>query len=177
MWWSLVSDIVWHRWRKWLLFIFTAITTYSAIAEACSPSKLPTMKDILPVWEWWTWLVIALILLEFATFIVAAQKMRLLQKHDNWIIAYQAKKGKLPAIPESLKSMVINYAPKKTISKQIELNLRPSNQQWHRLTSDNKERFLQIMDWLGLDRYDFLQCLEDARPPGGQATTHLHRTR
>jgi len=175
MWWALVSDIVWRKWRKWLFFIFTAITMYSAIVEAYFPKKLPTMKDILPVWEWWAWLVIALVLLEFATFMVAAQKMRLLQKHDNWIIAHQAKTGKLPPIPKSLRSMVINYTPGKTISKQIELNLRPGHQQWYRLTQNNKDRFLQIMDWLGLDRYDFEQNLEDTRPPGGSPITHLRR--
>ena len=157
--------------------MFAIIMSYSAIVEVYFPNKLPTMKDILPAWGWWVWLVIALMLLWSATFVVASQKMCLLQKHDNWIIAYQARTGKLPPIPESLLPLVVNYMCGKPISKQIELNLRPSHQQWHGLTEQNKERFLQIMDWLGLDRYDFLQNLKDTAPPGGSAITHLRRKR
>ena len=117
-----------------------------------------------------------LVLLVIATFAIASQQRRELESNDNWIVAHKAKTGKFPVIPSSLLTLVDKYTTGKPISKDIKLKERPSLQAWGRLTPENKERFLQIMDWLGLDRYDFMQNIEDSRPPGG-SIMHLKRKR
>jgi hypothetical protein len=104
------------------------------------------------------------------------QQNQQLQSRKSWIIDCETKTGRLPMLPESLLHLVKKYTLGHPISKNIELDLRPSLQAWNRLTPDNRERFLQILDWKGLDRFDFLQRLKDTAPPSGK-TRQLHRKR
>jgi len=174
----LLRDIIWHKWRGSAAAVIALLAAYSAIIENGFPDAgLPTMKDFLPVWGWWIWALIGLALLLVATFVLAYQQNQKLRSHDNWIVAHQACYGKLPSIPRSLLSLIDNYTEGEPLSKSIKLKECPRHQQWGGLTDENRERFLQIMDWQGLDRYDFLQNMRDSAPPGGSAITQLHRKR
>jgi hypothetical protein len=169
MWLYILRDAVWHTWRKYITSIITLITVYSFIREIYYPnSNLIIMSDLLRFWAWWLWLTIGLVLLVLSILTIAIQQKRELVSNDNWIIAHKAKTGKFPAIPNSLLDLVDEYIKGQPISKNIKLKERPSHQQWGRLTLENRERFLQIMDWKGLDRHDFLQHMKDTRPPGGR---------
>jgi hypothetical protein len=102
--------------------------------------------------------------------VVANNKRRQLEHHENWIIAHKAKTGKLPILPESLLPLVKNYEKGKPISDKIELDLRPSHQTWHGLTEDNKERYRQLLSWKCFDPIEFEQNLENTRPPSGNSS-------
>ena len=93
----------------------------------------------------------------------------------NWIDAYKARFGVLPQVPKSFLPLVDNYIDGEPISKKIKW--KTNLQYWRGLTGDNRERFFQLIDWLGGDRYDYLQHMLDTAPPSGSAITQLHRKR
>lgn len=170
----LLWEVIWCKWRKYASACIAIVTFYSWVAEVFYPDVgILTMQDLLPFWEWWAWAMVGLGLLWFATFALLDQKTRLLQSHDNWIVAYKARHGKLPSVPKSLLPLVDNYADGKPISKKI--RLKTDSRYWHGLIDDNREKFLQLADWLGEDRHDYLQHMRDTAPPGGSSITHLHR--
>lgn len=87
----------------------------------------------------------------------------------NWIDIYEARHGKLPAVPDHLLTLVDNYRHGEPISKEIKV--KTSLQYWHGLLEDSREQFLQIIDWLGKDRQAYLQHMRDTAPPGGKPIT------
>lgn len=173
---NLLVEIIWHKFRGLALASLSIVSVYSLVVETRYPySGLLTLKDLISLWSWWVWFLIFLFLLLFFTLIVANQKRRLLEHHDNWIIAHKAKTGKLPVLPHSLLPLVGNYESGKPISNEIELMLRPSQQLWGSLTEDNQKRYKQLLLWKGFDPLDFEQQLKNTAPPGGSRITSLHR--
>jgi len=130
------------------------------------------MRDFVPLWGYWIWALIFLASFSVATFVVAYQQRRQLESHDNWIVAHKARYGKLPILPDYLVPLVENYSPGRRISKNIKV--RSNLQYWHSLIDGSKERFLQLLDWLGIDRQGYLQHLRDTAPPGGSGKIRLH---
>ena len=175
--WSLLLDIIWRKWWKIIAVDgFGLLTIYSVIIENCFPNAgLPTMRNFLPGWGWWIWALIFLASFSVATFLVAYQQRRQLESHDNWIVVHKARHGKLPTMPDYLLPLVNNYSPGSKISKNIKV--KKNLQYWHSLLDNSQERFLQLLDWLGIDRQGYLQQLRDTAPPGGSGTIRLHTKR
>ena len=165
--WYLLRDIIWHKWKGGIVAVVTLLTVYSAIIENGFPDAgLPTMKDILPIWEWWVWILIALALLFVSAVAHANQQRRQLEHHDNWIIAHKAHFGKLPPVPDYLLPLVDNYTVGEPISKEIKLT-RPSTQFWANLMPSQRENFLGLVEWLGIDPRDYEEEIKRHAPPGG----------
>ena len=156
--------------------VLSGFATYSAIVEGYYPNtNLWTMEDSIRLWGWEVWAIIALLFLFVCVLLVANDYRRKLETNPNFIIAGKAKTGKTPPVPKSLLKFVSNYKEGKPISEKIELR-DPSLQEWRGLTEDNKNRYLNIKEYLGQDQYDFLQGIEDGRPPDGDKQSfRLHR--
>jgi len=156
------------------IFVSGLFTAVSITLNAVGVSQI--LGHIVK-WQWFTLggFVIFAILMLLRVYELNQQNQQL-QSRKSWIIDHETRTGKLPVLPESLLPLVKNYTQGQPISKDIELTLRPSHQAWNRLTPDNQERFLQVLDWKGLDRFDFLQQLKDTAPPGGNRI-QLHRKR
>lgn len=161
-------EIIGHKWRKYVATGIAIAVCYSWIAEEVYPEAgLLTMQDLILTWNWWVWVLIGMVLLWVATLVFTNQQRRLLESHDNWIVAYKARYGKLPQLPNSLLQAVDNYTAGEAISKKMTVR-RISMQYWHGLTDDNRNRLLQLIDWLGLDHIEYLQEMKDGAPPGGK---------
>ncbi len=162
---SLLLEVIWQTWRKLITLPLAFYTVYSYIAENHVPG-LGTLSDHAPALEWWVWLLILVSAWSVNTFVLLCSKTRMLRSDPNWVFAYQARIGKLPTLPSSLLPLINGgYVEGKSISKSIQPQLRPSLQQWNRLTEDNQCRYLQLLDWLGHDSIEFMQHLRNTAPP------------
>lgn len=126
--------------------------------------------------EWRYWLL-ALLVLPVAwwyfTFDWAFKRWRN-EVSQDWIEAYKLEHGELPALPEYLLELVNNYTLGEPVHKDIKVKIA-SVQYWRRLKPSQKEKFLELVDWLGLDRRDYLAEMESRRPPGGGKFRLYHK--
>ena len=73
----------------------------------------------------------------------------------NWIENYKNNnKGQLPPLPEYLLAIAIEYKSGQPISKSMKV--RPASAQlWDALLPSQREKLLQLVEWLGQDRRDY----------------------
>jgi hypothetical protein len=96
-----------------------------------------------------------------------------LEKPPNWIEKYRNRYRKLPPLPDYLRPVVPSYSPGEPISKNMEL-ITPSAQFWNRLLPSQQDELLELVEWLGQDRRDYLAHMRMMLPPGGSKSIHLH---
>jgi hypothetical protein len=85
--------------------------------------------------------------------------------HTNWIDNYMAEHGDLPIIPDWLVPLVEGYSAGDRISKTMKSKLTfPGVQTWTNLLPSQKEDLLQLWEWLGGDRRDYLEQLKRLHP-------------
>ena len=126
---------------------------------------------ILNIWRWlvvpiWLWVVIMIVGLVIAQFL-AFHELRGKQAKppENWIDAHKAKTGKLPPLPAYLLPVVEeeSYSPGEPMSKNIKVKIA-SGQFWNRLPPSQREELLQLVEWLGQDRRDYIAKMESMFP-------------
>ncbi len=84
------------------------------------------------------------------------------QPPENWIEAYKAETGKLPPLPDRLASLFRNYSSGQPVSKEME-PIIPSGQMWNRLLPSQREKWRQVIKWLGRDPRDYEAQMERMR--------------
>jgi len=90
-----------------------------------------------------------------------------LKQHEgtpNWIDDHVVKYNELPLIPDCLSKLVVEYLPGARVSKGTKLTI-PSAQYWnHELLPSQREQTLQLVDWLGLNRDDYVEMIKRHTP-------------
>lgn len=74
---------------------------------------------------------------------------------ENWIEDYEIHHRELPMVPEFVLPVVKDKTARR-VSKSMELSV-PSAQWWNGLLHSQKEQVLQMVDWLGQNRHDYLE--------------------
>lgn len=92
----------------------------------------------------------------------------------NWIERDRATTGELPLVPHWLAPLVLNYQPGARVATGMKL-LTPSAQFWANLLPSQKDKLLELVEWLGESPEDYLWKIEQGRPPGGRGGLRLVR--
>lgn len=100
------------------------------------------------------------------------QGLRQIQKSENWIDDYLCKHGELPLIPDYIAKMVKGYHPGDRISPTMELSI-PSAQYWNNLLPSQQRKVLELLEWLGQDKNDYLAMIKRSIP-GHPSDIRLH---
>ncbi len=95
---------------------------------------------------------------------ISRLQVQLATESINWINAYEREHGELPQVPEYLEDVVVGYFPGMIISKDIHL-LSPSLQYWGRLLPSQKDKLLELVEWLGYDSRDYIAKMQMSAPP------------
>jgi len=90
----------------------------------------------------------------------------------NWIRDYETVNKKPPPLPVDLLPLALNYTQGQPISKDIQL-ITPSMQFWVKLLPSKQEKLLQLVDWLGQDRRDYVENIRRLAPPRSGHRTQL----
>jgi hypothetical protein len=128
---------------------------------------------ILNIWQWlvvptWVWVVIIIVGLIIAQFLAFHEfRKKQAKPPENWVNAYEAETGKLPSLPEYLLPVVEegSYSLGESISKNIKVKI-PSAQFWNRLLPSQQDELLELVEWLGQDRRDYVAEMQRRLPPG-----------
>jgi len=123
-------------------------------------------------WVWISLPVLGLIIAQFLAYKELWIKYDRLKK-SNWIDAYKREHGKLPPVPSFMSDLVLNYSLGMLVSKNMQL-INPSAQFWKKLRVSDKEKLLQLVEWLGQDPRDYEASIKMMSPPGG-TSMRLHR--
>ncbi len=83
----------------------------------------------------------------------------------NWIDKHRRLHGELPPLPDYLLPIAIDYAPGEPVTKNMQITI-PSAQMWSRLLPSQQDELLELVEWLGQDRRDYLATMERGKPPG-----------
>jgi hypothetical protein len=84
---------------------------------------------------------------------------------SNWIADYIKKHKKLPLVPAFMNELVENYINGMVVSKELKL-INPSAQLWYtKLLPSQREQILELVEWLGQDRLDYLEIAKRHWPP------------
>ncbi len=83
-------------------------------------------------------------------------------KLTNWIDIHRLKHGELPLIPEFIVPLVKDFTPGAKVSKGIELNYSPPY--WDNLKPSQRKQILQLVEWLGQDKDDYIDMINRLRP-------------
>jgi hypothetical protein len=116
--------------------------------------------------EWPYWLILIVILffvLWLFTFNWAYKKWRK-ELSQNRIERHRVEHGELPPLPDYLLEVVDNYTAGQPIDKKIKVKMC-SMQYWAKLDPSQRDEFLELVEWTGIDRRDYLARLERAAPP------------
>jgi len=81
----------------------------------------------------------------------------------NWIDSYHKSKNKLPPLPNYLSPVVNNCVAGNPLSKDIEV-ITPSGQYWHSLTTDQKVKLLELVEYLEGEADDYIKEMESMFP-------------
>jgi hypothetical protein len=122
----------------------------------------------IPQWVWISLPVLGLIIAQFL-----AYKKLWIKLEKNWIRAYMVKYWNLPPVPSFMSGLVLNYSPGMLVSKNMQL-ITPSVQFWKKLLPSEKDRLLQLVEWLGQDPRNYEASIKAMSPPSG-ASMRLHR--
>ena len=126
----------------------------------------------LTVWIWIFVIVLPLFIAQFLAYKELWVKYDKL-KQSNWINAYEREYRRLPPIPNFMSGLVLNYSPGMLVSKNMQL-ITPSASFWKTLGPSNKDKLLQLIEWLGQDPRDYEASIQMMSPPGGTGT-RLHK--
>ena len=122
----------------------------------------------------WIWISVIVVPLFIAQFLAYQQLWFKLEQPSNWISAYERKHGKLPPIPSFVSGLVLNYSPGMIVSRNIQL-ITPSAQFWNKLDPSQQDQLLELAEWLGQDRRDYLARMKRMAPPGKSSMRLLRR--
>jgi hypothetical protein len=117
----------------------------------------------VPQWSIWALFVIGWLFAMVLTYHELRMKFILNQK-NNWIEKHKSEHHKLPPIPDYLVALFPNYSKDTPISKDIKI-IPPSKQFWVSLYPSQQEELLDLIEWLGQDRRDYLEQIERMSPP------------
>ncbi len=128
--------------------------------------------------EWPYWILVLLMLFIawwYFTFSWAYKKWKG-ELSSNWITRYELEHGELPSLPSFFIKwgMVGNYTDGQPVRKGIALKIA-SGQCWHNLDPSQQEQILELWEWLGKDRRDYIAQMKRMLPPGGKGMTLHHK--
>jgi len=128
----------------------------------------------IPSWLWISLPILGLIIAQFLAYKGLWVKYDELRP-NNWIETYKRNYRKLPPIPSFMSDLVLNYSPGMIVSRNIQL-ITPSAQFWNKLKLDpsQQDQLLELAEWLGQDRRDYLARMKRMAPPG-KSNMRLHR--
>ena len=126
---------------------------------------------IINIWQWlvvptWVWVVIIIVGLIITQFLAFHELRRKQTKPPkNWIDAHKAIHGEFPPIPDYLLPVVLpsSHSPGEPVTKNIEL-ITPSAQFWNRLLPSQQDELLELVEWLGQDRRDYIAKMKKMLP-------------
>jgi hypothetical protein len=156
--WQSVKEYVPAVLKKWQGLV---ISLAGIIGIILNIWKLPDV----PTWVWIVIIVIGLIIAQFLAYHELRKKQA--KPPKNWIEAYKAIHGEFPPIPNYLLPVVEegSYSPGEPISKNIKVKI-PSAQFWNRLPPSQQDELLELVEWLGQDRRDYIAEMQRRLPPG-----------
>ncbi len=84
----------------------------------------------------------------------------------NWIDKHQARYRKLPKLPERIGILFENYSYGMRVTKRLKLKKAPPSMQYWRqvLLPTEREKFLELLQWLGHDREGFEVMIKHYHP-------------
>jgi hypothetical protein len=166
------------------LFIFKTVTKIYWVLPTLVLDPFDLLKRIFNIDyqppQWSIWLLFSLGC--FTAMLLAYHELRiknlqLSESSGNWIIDFEKTKKRLPIIDDYMVNLIVNGQKGQTVSKKMELT-RPSVQYWSGLTEESREKFLQLVDWLGkTSRTQYLQDIEKGRPSKGYQGIIYNRER
>lgn len=116
---------------------------------------------VVPSWVWVVIIIVGLIITQFLAFHELRRKQA--KPPKNWIDAHEAKTGKLPPLPDRLASLFRNYSSGQPVSKGME-PITPSGQGWNKLPPSQRNKWRQVIEWLGKDPEDYLEYMRQMLP-------------
>lgn len=90
------------------------------------------------------------------------QEIEQSKKPTNWIDDHRLKQGELPLIPDWLAPIVIGYSQGIRVSKEMKLSHSPPY--WDNLKPSQRKQLLQLVEWLGQDKDDYIDMINKYRP-------------
>jgi hypothetical protein len=109
-----------------------------------------------PIWIVWLITMIGLVVAVTRTYHAMRMKVIKLEPPVNWIEDHRKKTGAYPPLPEYLVPVVTKYFPGNALSKDIYLKT-PSRQYWEKLLPTQQEKMIELAEWLGTNKNDFLK--------------------
>jgi len=119
----------------------------------------------IPQWAIWTLFSLGWAIAITLTYHDLRMQKIKLEKPPNWIEAHKKKHRKLPPIPSFMRDVILGYSPGMVVSKNIQL-ITPSVQFWNKLRPSEQDKLLELVEWLGQDRRDYLERMKMMSPPG-----------
>jgi len=116
-----------------------------------------------PSYMFWILLFIGYLIASVLTYHELREQKRKLEK-TNWIDNYQKTFHKLPQIPDFMTELIYNYKPDMIVSKNLKWNT-PSTQFWNKLLPSQQDQILELWEWQGYDKRDYLKIMERHAPP------------
>lgn len=158
------GSIIWRGWRKKVVIIcYGSVLFYDFVGSQVIPQyNIPTLRDVLPNWDWQTWLIIGLALLLIIT-LEGVYRLQVIKASDNWITDYEIKNCKLPPIPDYLHPIVPTYKKGEPITRDIQV-INMSGQFWSNLSPSQKQELRQMLEWLGTDPDDYIWQMQRMLP-------------
>lgn len=80
----------------------------------------------------------------------------------NWVEDYEAEHRELPLIPDFMAPLVKDYTPRAKVSKGMELKYSPPY--WDNLKPSQQKQMLQLVEWMGQDKDDYIDMINRHRP-------------
>ena len=77
----------------------------------------------------------------------------------NWIESYQKENNRLPELPQYLKKVVRGSSLSKGMGMRT-----PSGQYWNSLTVEERTKFRELAEWLGINPEDLLNDMKRMLP-------------
>ncbi len=150
--------------RWWVLVVGVCLPIIGIILDAWQELAIPN-------WVWFVIIIVGLVIASFLAFHELRRKQA--PPPANWIDAHKARHGEYPPLPDYLLQVVEGgtYSRGEPVSKKIKVKIA-SGQTWNRLLPSQQEELLQLVEWLGQDRRDYLAQMERMRikkAPNGTA--------
>ncbi len=89
------------------------------------------------------------------------QGLRQIEEPVNWIDDHRLKHNELPPIPDFMAPLVVDYSPGARVSKGMKLSHSPPY--WDNLKPSQQKQVLQLVEWLGQDKDDYIDMTNKHR--------------
>jgi hypothetical protein len=141
--------------------IRTSISVLAVLAAFFIGGVMTLINDHVG-WSYVLWGLACFLLLFFLIYYLIVRN-NTKRNTQNWIISYESRNKKLPAIPEYLLSVVQKYEIGSPLTKEIEI-INMSGQFWNNLLPSQREELKQLVEWLDMNWDDYLEQMKRMLP-------------